>query len=141
MEWKLKLTLGSVEADRPCFRTGPFEPVPRSHQALAPASPPQVPSERTSRKFGPGQLASTENESALPDFDIFRSAGLFGGGGGGYDSIAHRLPIASSQADGGSGGGGAEWAWEAAAGPGPTDPFREDWKHWGKRGVRRAFKF
>ncbi len=21
----------------------------------------------------------------------------------------------------------AEWAWEAMAGPGPTDPFREDW--------------
>jgi hypothetical protein len=32
-----------------------------------------------------------------------------------------------------SGGGGAEWAWEAAAGPGPADPFREDWPHWGRR--------
>jgi len=24
-----------------------------------------------------------------------------------------------------------EWMWEAATGPGPADPFREDWKHWG----------
>jgi hypothetical protein len=22
------------------------------------------------------------------------------------------------------------WVWEAAAGPGPDDPFRKDWKHW-----------
>jgi hypothetical protein len=28
-------------------------------------------------------------------------------------------------------GGGAEWSWEAAAGPGAADPFREDWQHWG----------
>ncbi len=37
--------------------------------------------------------------------------------------------IGSTKAAGGSrgGGGAAEWAWEAAAGPGPTDPFRGDW--------------
>ena len=29
--------------------------------------------------------------------------------------------------------GGAEWAWEAAAGPGPADPFRGDWPHWETR--------
>jgi hypothetical protein len=30
-----------------------------------------------------------------------------------------------------------EWAWEAAAGPGPadSDPFRADWKHWGGGGA------
>ena len=27
-------------------------------------------------------------------------------------------------------GGGGDWAWEAAAGPGPADPFRGDWQHW-----------
>jgi hypothetical protein len=24
-----------------------------------------------------------------------------------------------------------DWRWEAFEGPGPEDPFREDWKHWG----------
>jgi hypothetical protein len=32
------------------------------------------------------------------------------------------------------GDGGAEWVWEAA-GPGPEDPFREDWPHWGRRWI------
>jgi hypothetical protein len=31
----------------------------------------------------------------------------------------------------GGGDGGGSWAWEAAAGPGQEDPFREDWPHWG----------
>ena len=25
---------------------------------------------------------------------------------------------------------GGVWVWEAAAGPGLMDPFREDWPHW-----------
>jgi hypothetical protein len=29
----------------------------------------------------------------------------------------------------------SSWTWEAVSGPGPTDPFREDWPHWGRGGA------
>ncbi len=42
----------------------------------------------------------------------------------------HQPSVTIDQLRSGAAGGdaaAAEWAWEAPAGPGPTDPFREDW--------------
>ena len=30
------------------------------------------------------------------------------------------------------------WNWEAAAGPGPVDPFHHDWEHWHRRAAGPA---
>ena len=45
-------------------------------------------------------------------------------------SAASSILVPSPPSSPKPGGGGAEWAWEAAVGPGPADPFRADWKHW-----------
>jgi hypothetical protein len=83
----------------------------------------------TSCKFDPATSSSAGEASASADVDIFRPAGRIGAGGS--ISIARRWPTGGSPAGGGGSGGGAEWAWEAVSGPGPEDPFRADWKHWG----------
>ncbi len=107
-------------------------------QPFPPAPPPQSPPGRTSDSFELGPSSESSSLSAGGDgaeaaADTLRPAdpGRVDGGGGGGDSILPRRPTGIFSGS----GGGAEWAWEAAAGPGPADPFRADWKHWGGRGV------
>ena len=54
------------------------------------------------------------------------------------DAGVERTHLAEANVLQGAAGGNeqrptGDWAWEAAAGPGPADPFREDWPHWGER--------
>ena len=69
-----------------------------------------------------------DSSAIVADIPVFDTSGLSR-----HVTAQHAAAAAGgSGSDGGDEGrGGVEagWEWEAAAGPGPTNPFRGDWPH------------
>ena len=69
-------------------------------------------------------FAASSSDSAIPAIPAFSA----------LPAPPYSATAAAARPGSITAGGGAEWAWEAAAGPGPADPFRGDWPHWGEGG-------
>ena len=83
--------------------------------------------------FATSSSATSSPDSAIPTSSAFPALpALPYAAAAAADAAAAARPGPISAARPGSitAGGRAEWAWEAAAGPGPADPFRGDWQHW-----------